>query len=127
MSLQDLKQQAAQLSVGDRLELVSAIIQTLQVTDQPQNWQFLVSRPHSWRQQLYIKGRKLLASTLWQDMLVNGMTPEQAAENWDLPLAVIYEAIQYCETHQDLIILEAEEEQCRLQERGSSIESHSAA
>ncbi|WP_199249571.1 hypothetical protein [[Phormidium] sp. ETS-05] len=32
-------------------------------------WQYLVERPHPWRRQLYIKGRKLLASTVWQDTI----------------------------------------------------------
>lgn len=36
-------------------------------------------------------------------MLANQMPPEQAAENWDLPLAAIQEAVHYCELHQDLL------------------------
>ena len=116
-----------QLPPQERLKLVGAIVQSLQGISPPTDWQFLVSRPHSWRQQLYVKGRKLLASTVWQDMAVNQMTPEQVAENWDLPLAVIHEAIHYCETHQDLIKLEAEEEQRRLQGKGVSLEPSSAA
>jgi hypothetical protein len=127
MSLQELKEQAIQLAMSDRLELVRAIVQSLQDTPQPENWQFLVSRPHPWRKQLYIKGRKLLAATLWQDMIANQMTPEQAAENWHLPLAAIHEAAHYCETHQDLLKLEAEEERYRLQEKGVSLEPFSAA
>jgi hypothetical protein len=59
MSLQALKEQAFQLSVGDRLILVSAIIQPLQGVSQIENWQYLVPRPHPWRTQLYIKGRKI--------------------------------------------------------------------
>ncbi|NJN20561.1 MAG: hypothetical protein HC812_04355 [Leptolyngbya sp. RL_3_1] len=82
----------------------------------------LISRPHPWRKQLYIKGRKLLVATLWSDMTTNAMTPEEAADNWDLPLAVIHEAIHYCETHPDLLRLEAEEERCRLLEKGVSLE-----
>jgi hypothetical protein len=38
-------------------------------------WQYLEKRPHPWRQQLYIKGRKLRAFTLWMNMIVNEMTP----------------------------------------------------
>ncbi len=127
MSLQSLKEQAIQLPARERLALVRAIIDSLQDISPSENWQFLVARPHVWRQQLYIKGRKLLASTLWTDMVANQMTPEQAAENWDLPLAVVYEAIQYCQTHQDLLKLEAEEERCRLEEKGVTVEPNSAA
>ncbi|MGA9381514.1 MAG: hypothetical protein WBV73_22370 [Phormidium sp.] len=78
----------------------STIIQSLQNTTKVEDWQYLVARSHPWRRQLYIKGRKLLASTVWQDMMANEMSPEQAAENWDLPLSAIYEVIRYCENHQ---------------------------
>lgn len=127
MALQDLKDQACQLPISDRLDLINTLIQSLQVPQVSETWQFLVLRPHPWRKQLSIKGRKLLAATLWRDMLTNHMTPEQAADNWDLPLAVIHEVIQYCETHQDLLKLEAEEEQQRLQDKGVSLEPVSAA
>ncbi len=57
------------------------------------DWQYLVERPHPWRRQLYIKGRKLLASTLWQNMIANKMSKEEAADNWNLPLGAIHEAV----------------------------------
>jgi len=122
MSLQNLKEQVIHLPLSDRLELMRAIVQSIEATSQQEKWQFLVSRSHPWRKQLYIKGRKLLVSTLWQDMIANQMTIEQAAENWDLPLAAVHEAIQYCETHQDLLNIEAEEEHYRLQDKGVSLE-----
>ncbi len=127
MSLQNLKEQACQLPISERLELAGAILHSLQSTANPETWQFLVARPHPWRQQLYIKGRKLLAATLWRDLLSNHMTPEQAAENWDLPLAAVCEAIRYCETHQDLLKLEAEEERQRLHAKGVSLEPQTSA
>ncbi len=127
MSLQQLKEKACQLSVSDRLALLGAIVQSLQTTPEIENWQYLVARPHAWRKQLYIKGRKLLASTIWRDMTANGMSPEQAAENWDLPLSAIYEAIDYCESHQELLKLEADEERYRLEAKGVQLESTNAA
>ncbi|MBD2302547.1 hypothetical protein [Nostoc sp. FACHB-190] len=127
MSLQELKEQACKLPVSDRLALISAVIQSLQDTPQMDNWQYLVARPHSWRKQLYIKGRKLLASTVWQDMMVNQMSPEEAAENWDLPISAIYEAISYCESHQELLKLESDEERHRLEAKGVPLESTNAA
>ena len=127
MSLQQLQEKACQLSVSDRLALLSAIVQSLQNTPEIENWQYLTARPHAWRKQLYIKGRKLLASTVWQDMTANGMSPEQAAENWDLPLSAIYETINYCQSHQELIKLEADEERYRLEAKGVQLESTNAA
>jgi hypothetical protein len=121
MSLQNLKQQAYQ--TGDRLELATAILQSLQDTASTESWQ-LVARPHPWRRQLVVKGRKLLASIVWQDMLSNHLSPEETADNWDLPIAAIQEICQYCETHQDLLKLESEEERCRLQAQGVNLESN---
>jgi hypothetical protein len=127
MSLQNLKQQAYQLPTGDRLELATAILQSLQGNASTESWQFLVARPHPWRRQLVVKGRKLLASIVWQDMLSNHLSPEEAADNWDLPIAAIHEICQYCETHQDLLKLESAEECCRLQAQGVTLESIAAA
>jgi len=127
MSLQQLTEKACQLSVSDRLALLSAIVQSLQSTPEIENWQYLIARPHAWRKQLYIKGRKLLASTIWQDMTANQMSAEQAAENWDLPLSAIYEAMNYCESHQELLKLEADEERYRLEAKGVQLESTNAA
>jgi len=93
----------------------------------PTEWKYLVKREHPWRQQLYVKGCKLLASTVWQDLAINQMSPEEAADNWSLPLDAIYEIIQYCETHQEILKLEADEERCRLIAKGVSFELKTAA
>ncbi len=85
-------------------------------------WQYLEKRPHPWRQQLYIKGRKLRAFTVWMDMIVNDLTPEEVALNKELPLAAVREAIEYCASHQELLKREAEEERLRLEEKGISLE-----
>ena len=77
-------------------------------------WTYLVARPHEWRRQLYIKGKKLLASTVWADMQANGMDAEEAADNWNLPIEAVREAVRYCEDHLPLLRMEAEEEQKRL-------------
>ncbi len=108
----------------EQLSLSATINQ--QDTGQDEDWQYLVARPHPWRRQLYIKGRKLLASTVRQDMIANEMSPEQAAENWELPLTAIYEVIRYCESHRELLKLEADEERHRLEEKGVSLEPTAA-
>jgi uncharacterized protein (DUF433 family) len=127
MSLQELKEEAFKLSVSDRLSLISDLIQSLQTSSSVGNWQYLVARPHPWRRQLYIKGGKLLASTIWQDMIANNMSAEQAAENWNLPLVAIYEAIDYCENNRELLKLEAAEERYRLESKGVSLEPATTA
>jgi hypothetical protein len=85
-------------------------------------WQYLEQRSDSWRKQLYIKGRKLRAHTVWSDMIVNEMTPEEIADSKELPLAAVIEATEYSSTHQSLIEKEAEEERRYLENRGVLIE-----
>jgi uncharacterized protein (DUF433 family) len=85
---------------------------------QAMDWKYLVSRPHSWKRQLFVKGRRLTAANVWYDMLANNRTPEQAAENWNLPLEAVEEIVRYCETNRDLIAMEAEEEKRLLEEKG---------
>lgn len=85
-------------------------------------WQYLERRSQSWRQQLYFKGRKLTAFAVCMDMMVNGETPQEAADNWDLPLAAVQEAITYCETHHELLKQEAEIERRSLEELGVCLE-----
>jgi hypothetical protein len=89
-------------------------------------WSYLVARPHPWRRQLYVKGRKLRASAVWMDMQTNEMTLEQAADNWDLPLDAVEEIVRYCESHRALLEMEAEEERRRLLEEGISLEPPAA-
>lgn len=84
----------------------------------PPAWQWLVERPHPWRRQLWIKGRKLQASAVWLDAQANGLNAAEAAENWNLPLPAVEEAFAYCEAHRALIQAEADEERQRLLAEG---------
>lgn len=84
-------------------------------------WTYLVERPHPWRRQLYVKGRKLLASTVWIDMLANSMSKEEAADNWELPDDAVNEIVVYCEANEGLLRMEAEEEKRRLEAGGLSL------
>ncbi len=86
-----------------------------------EGWQFLTARPHPWRRQLWVKGRKLPAAAVWTDWRVNGGTIAEIAESWNLPRTAVEEALRYGETHQDLLRMEAEEEKQRLAEAGISV------
>ena len=94
-------------------ELTRLIIPELEPV-QPGCWTYLVARPHAWRRQLYVKGSKLLASTVWVDMCANGMSMKEAADNWGLPVEAAEEIVRYCEAHLALLRMESEEEQKRL-------------
>jgi uncharacterized protein (DUF433 family) len=79
-------------------------------------YKYLEARPHRWRKQLWIKGRHM---TVWQligAMRAGGYTKEQAAENDDLLLEAIEEAMEYYQENRALIGAEVEEEGRRLRE-----------
>ncbi|MGH2444961.1 MAG: hypothetical protein ACRDGD_02850, partial [Candidatus Limnocylindria bacterium] len=73
-------------------------------------WQWLVARPHPWRRQLAIKGRRLLAGRLARTIETNGWSAERAAKEYDLPVAAVLEAQRYAAEHSDLIAAEEAEE-----------------
>jgi hypothetical protein len=85
-------------------------------------WQYLEQRPSSWRKQLYIKGKKLTAFTVWSDMIANEMSPEEIADSKELPLVAVEEGIRYCQTNQELLQQEAAAERLYLEERGVILE-----
>jgi hypothetical protein len=89
---------------------------TAATTLTPAHWRWLLERPHPWRRQLWVKGRKLLASAVWLDALTNGMGPREAAENWDLPQEACEEIFAYCEANKALTEAEANVERQILEE-----------
>jgi hypothetical protein len=91
-----------------------------------QKWIYLVDQAHPWKRQLFVKGRKLPAAAVWSGMLVNKLSRELAAENWDLPVEAIDEIIAYCENNKALLEMEAAEEMRRLEQKGIDIEPTTA-
>ncbi|MDJ0635181.1 MAG: hypothetical protein QNJ34_18465 [Xenococcaceae cyanobacterium MO_188.B29] len=85
-------------------------------------WQYLEKRPHRWRKQLYLQGTRTKASVIYSSMVVNNQSVQEAAEDWDLPLAAIEEVVEYCETHQELLKQEARAERQRLEDKGFRLE-----
>lgn len=109
---QDLQEKVAEVLL--RVERLES-----QIEDRsPSHWHYLVERPHPWRRQLYIKGRNMTAAQLVSSMQANGLSAIQAAEDVDLPLAAVDEALRYCQENTGLLSLEAAEERRRLVERG---------
>ena len=89
-------------------------------------WMYLVEQAHPWKKQLFVKGRKLPAATVWTGVLVNKLTHEEAADNWDLPIDAIREIVEYCENHQALLEMEAAEERRRLEQKGIDVGTKAA-
>ena len=87
-----------------------------------ERWLYLIPRPHSWRKQLSIKGRNMTVGQLLSAVRANNLTDEEAAEDFDLPVEAVREALVYAAENQALIQLEAAEERRRLAERGVRLE-----
>jgi hypothetical protein len=109
------------LYVGERSDTAERLILP-ELESLEGGWRWLVARPHPWRRQLWVKGRKLLASQVWSDIESNRLTEKQAARDWDLPMEAIEEIVRYCRENGMLIALEADEERCRLSDAGIRLE-----
>lgn len=84
-------------------------------------WTYLVECSHPWKKQLYVKGRNLPAAAVWTSMQVNGMTPDETAQNFELPIDAINEIILYCEANRELLEMEAAEDLLILERKGISV------
>lgn len=71
---------------------------------------YLVQRPHPWRKQLFVKGRRLTAGQVLHAMHVNGWTTERTATEFDMPLGAVREAVDYGERFGSLIAAEDAED-----------------
>jgi len=98
------------------------IISPTLFTQMDKSYQYLVSRPHPWRKQLFIKGRNMTVAHLIYSIRTNKLSPEEAAQNYDLPLEAIEEAMQYYALNRELIEIEALEEKRILKEKGYNVE-----
>ncbi len=83
-------------------------------------WQYLVRRPHPWRQQLYIKGRNLTARQLIGSMKANQLDEEATAADYRLPVEAVREALAYVESNRELLETEAEIERLMLKRGGNA-------
>lgn len=81
-----------------------------------EDYLYLISRPHPWKRQLFVKGRNMSVAQLVHRMWREKWQPEQAASEFSLPLETVLEALHYFHHHQKLIELENLEEKRRLED-----------
>jgi uncharacterized protein (DUF433 family) len=64
------------------------------------SWQHLEPRPKSAYRQLFVKGTRIRARSLYGEYMSAEMprTPEEIAADYNLPLEAVKEAIAYCQT-----------------------------
>jgi hypothetical protein len=89
-------------------------------------WLYLVEHAHPWKKQLFVKGRKLPAASVWTAMIANKLSVDEAADNWDLPVEAIHEILEYCENNKVLLEMDANEELRRLEEKGIGVAAKTA-
>ena len=74
-------------------------------------YRYLEPRPCSSYRQLFTKGRKIRAEVLYRQTVgEDPRTPEQVAEDYELPLEMVLEAIDYCIRNEDLLRKERDQD-----------------
>lgn len=101
----------------DQLEVRQTAIE-----GQERRWKHLVYRPHPWRQQLSLKDRNMTVGQLVSTIRAQKYSPEQASEDFELPIGAIYEALTYHAENRDLIEREVTEERRHARELGIPLE-----
>jgi len=82
-------------------------------------YQFLESRPRSNYRQLWIKGRHMRAEVLYRlSVGPEPRTPDEIAEDYDLPVDAVVEAINYAIRNQELLNAERAREETRMRQLG---------
>ncbi len=83
-----------------------------------EQYAYLEWRPHRWRKQLSLKGRKMTVGQFVSTMRVEDWDVAEAARQFGLPVGAAEEVVAYYDRHKDLIIAEAEAEKRWLIEKG---------
>lgn len=91
------------------------------MSERQNSYRYLEWRIYRWRKTPYIKGRNLSVWHLLCSMWANKMTPEEVAQDYDLPVEAVYEALDYYENHRELLEAEAEEEREWLKQHGINL------
>jgi hypothetical protein len=90
-------------------------------------WKYLVRKPKSNYQQLFIKDRWVAARTLFgQTVGEDARTPDQLAADYRLPLEAVLEAIAYCESNPAEICEDWQREQSLIDARAKGRARQSA-
>jgi uncharacterized protein (DUF433 family) len=73
-------------------------------------YQWLEPKPYKkFTKQLGIKGRNMIVWNLVADVVVSGVSPEEVAANYRLPIEAVQEALEYYHANQEWIDAEVDE------------------
>lgn len=83
---------------------------------------WLVNRPHEWRRQPWVKGRRITAGDLARAVEIEGWSTQEAAAQYDVPVEAILEAQRFLAQNRDLVLAE-ERENALAAQRGTAAPS----
>ncbi len=90
----------------------------------PNTWKYLARKPGSDYQQLFVKGTRIAARTLYSYYTPGedyaGETVEELAANFNLPVEAVQEAIAYCESDPPEIRADLAMEDALMEARGQN-------
>ena len=82
-------------------------------------YQHLETRPRSNYRQLWLKGRHIRAEVLYRSTVgPEPHSPEEVAQDYDVPVEAVQEAIDYAIRNQKLLEAERAREEARLKQLG---------
>ena len=82
-------------------------------------YKFLEARPRSNYQQLWVQGRHMRAEVLYRCTVgPEPQSPEEVAKEYDLPVEVVLEAIDYSVRNKELLDAERAREAASIRARG---------
>ncbi len=85
---------------------------------EPVRYKYLLPKRGSRYQQLAVNGR-IRAEVLYRETVgPEPLAPEQVAQEYNVPVEAVLEAIGYCEEHKDLLDAERAREQATMDARG---------
>jgi uncharacterized protein (DUF433 family) len=79
----------------------------------PKTFRYLGERPGSSYRELFVCGTSLRAQSLVSDIENEGLTPQEAAAIFHIPLEAVHEAIEYVHQNEEYLA----RERCRNRER----------
>jgi uncharacterized protein (DUF433 family) len=82
-------------------------------------YQYLEPHPSSHYRQLWVKGRHIRTEVLYRLTVgTEPRMPQEVAQDYDLPVETVQEAIDYAVRNQKLLDAERADEACRMQQLG---------
>lgn len=99
---------------GDDARAVDAVPELTSALRPDSRYAFLVSTPHPWRRQLTVKGRRITAGQIVDDMNSNGWSVAEAAAQMGVSSVAVAEAVDYVARNRELIDAEAAEQRRRV-------------